>query len=242
MTNRSNLIQDVLRAETTATEYKKYIVFCGKNPTEEKIRKMMGFTLTEMQRWNSTKSDPIELINDIIAERKSELQYYNDITENITKRMGAISNEAAKAALIAINADRQNGKTPLYVCCCAQCHNLVNVENTIESERVFQNLFDSENSHTKMLPLQICTKCAEKEYIKELEEDAAFDKMCDEKGNNHAIHQLLQIRRQRIQSLKQILYPISQRTEKKKSQNNSRCQRRMVRFRRTNHVDHNYSR
>ena len=102
MTNRSNLIQDILRTETTATEYKKYIVFCGKNPTEEKIRKMMGFTLTEMQRWNSTKSDPIELINDIIAERKSKLQYYNDITENITKRMGAISNEAAKAALIAI--------------------------------------------------------------------------------------------------------------------------------------------
>ena len=126
------------------------------------------------------KTSTKNIINDIIAERKSELQYYNDITENITKRMGAISNEAAKAALIAINADRQNGKTPLYVCCCAQCHNLVNVENTIESERVFQNLFDSENSHTKMLPLQICTKCAEKEYIKELEEDAAFDKMCDE--------------------------------------------------------------
>ena len=185
MTNKSNLIQDILRAETTATEYKKYIVFCGKNPTEEKIRKMMGFTLTEMQRWNSTKSDPIELINDIIAERKSELQYYNDITENITKRMGAISNEAAKAALITINADRQNGKTPLYVCCCAQCHNLVNVENTIESERIFQThmttpLFNSQNSHTKMLPLQICTKCAEKEYIKRLEEDAAFDKMCNE--------------------------------------------------------------
>ena len=145
----------------------------------------MGFTLTEMQRWNSTKSDPIELINDIIAERKSELQYYNDITENITKRMGAISNEAAKAALITINADRQNGKTPLYVCCCAQCHNLVNVENTIESERIFQThmtapLFNSQNSHTKMLPLQICTKCAEKEYIKRLEEDAAFDKMCNE--------------------------------------------------------------
>ena len=99
--------------------------------------------------------------------------------------MGAISNEAAKAALITINADRQNGKTPLYVCCCAQCHNLVNVENTIESERIFQThmtapLFNSQNSHTKMLPLQICTKCAEKEYIKELEEDAAFDKMCDE--------------------------------------------------------------
>ena len=68
---------------------------------------------------------------------------------------------------------------------------------------------------------------------------------CDnnmKEGNNHAIHQLLQIRRQRIQSLKQILYSINQRTEKKKSQNNSRCQRRMVRFRRTNHVDHNYSR
>ena len=52
--------------------------------------------------------------------------------------------------------------------------------NLLFSADEFNYLFDSENSHTKMLPLQICTKCAEKEYIKELEEDAAFDKMCDE--------------------------------------------------------------